>query len=54
MSNTTFIVREKSGVNHISLTPSFKAEATRFGVIDGALLVGFVVAFMGLVFLLAK
>jgi hypothetical protein len=32
----------------------FKAEEIRFGVVDGALILGFLVAFMGLVFLLSK
>jgi len=54
MPNTDFIVREKSGVNHITFTPSFKVAELRFGVIDGALILGFAVAFMGLVFLLAS
>ena len=54
MSNTTFMVHEKSGVNHITLTPAPKSEASHFGVIDGALVLGFMVAFVGLVFLLAK
>jgi len=54
MPNTEFIVREKSGVNHITFTPSFKTEEMRFGVIDGALILGFAAAFIGLVFLLAR
>jgi hypothetical protein len=48
------MVHEKSGVNHITLTPSHKSEQTRFGVIDGALLLGFLAAFVGLIVLLAK
>ncbi|HZL79456.1 MAG TPA: hypothetical protein VFC17_11440 [Candidatus Limnocylindrales bacterium] len=54
MTNTDFIVHEKSGVNHITLTPSHKSEETHFGIIDGALVLGFMVAFVGLVFLLSK
>jgi hypothetical protein len=48
------MVHEKSGVNHITLTPSHKSEESRFGVIDGALVLGFLVAFVSLVFLLSK
>ena len=54
MSNTTFMVREKDGGNHITLTPANKRAEAHFGVIDGALVLGFLVAFVGLVFLLAK
>ncbi len=54
MSNTTFTIREKSGGNHITLTPASKTEGSHFGVIDGALVLGFLAAFVGLVFLLAK
>ena len=54
MTNTSFIVSEKSGVNQISLMPLHKAEQRRFGVIDGALGLGFLAAFLGLVFLLSK
>ncbi|HEY5043555.1 MAG TPA: hypothetical protein VIK53_16310 [Verrucomicrobiae bacterium] len=54
MTNTDFIVREKSGVNYITLAPSHRPEKTRFGVIDAALLLGFLAAFVGLVFLLSK
>lgn len=54
MTNTSFIVSEKSGVNHISFMPLHKAEQRRFGVIDSALVLGFMAAFLGLVFLLSK
>ena len=54
MTNTDFIVREKSGINHLSFTPSAKVEVAHFGVINGALVLGFVVAFMSLVLLLAR
>lgn len=54
MTNTEFILREKSGVNHISLTPAFRAQETHFGVMDGALILGFMAAFISLVLLLAR
>ena len=54
MTNTSFTVHEKSGVSHITLTPSTKHRKSHFGLIDGALIVGFLGAFVGLVFLLAK
>ena len=50
MTNTEFIVREKNG-NQIPLS---KAGDIHFGVIDGALVLGFLAAFVGLVFLLSK
>ena len=54
MTNTSFTVHEKSGVSQITLSPALKREKSHFGVIDGALIVGFLAAFVGLVFLLAK
>ncbi|MEY4917055.1 MAG: hypothetical protein RL616_968 [Verrucomicrobiota bacterium] len=54
MTNTSFTVREKSGVSQISLLPANKQDDAHFGLIDGALVLGFLVAFVGLVFLLAK
>jgi hypothetical protein len=54
MTNTEFIMHEKSGINHITLMPSFKAEARHFGIIDGVLILAFLVSFVGLIFLLAK
>lgn len=48
------MVREKSGVRNSPLTPANKSEEAHFGVLDGALVLGFLVAFVGLVFLLAK
>ena len=54
MTNIDFIAHEKSGVNHITLTPSPKSKGSHFGLIDGALVLGFMVAFVGLVFLLSK
>ena len=54
MTNTTFVVHKKSGVNHITFTPSHKSEQSHFGVIDGALVLGFMVAFVGMVILLVR
>ncbi|MBW8864484.1 MAG: hypothetical protein JF609_06095 [Verrucomicrobia bacterium] len=54
MTNTSLSVHEKSGVSNISLSPSSQPKESHFGVIDGALVVGFLGAFIGLVFLLAK
>jgi hypothetical protein len=54
MSNTTFSVQQKSGVNQITMMPANKSEEANFGLIDGALVLGFLGAFIGLVCLLAK
>ncbi|HTB85296.1 MAG TPA: hypothetical protein VK742_16740 [Candidatus Sulfotelmatobacter sp.] len=54
MTNTTFSVQQKSGVNQITMMPANKREETNFGLIDGALVLGFLAAFIGLVCLLAK
>jgi hypothetical protein len=54
MTHTSFTVHEKSGVSEINLTPSITTKESQFGLIDGALLIGFLGAFVGLVFLLAK
>lgn len=54
MSDTNCIVHKKCGINHITLAPAHKYQASRFGVIDGALLLGFVAVFVGLVVLLAQ
>lgn len=54
MTNTSFIVSEKSGVNQISLTLPLKAEAKRFGIIDGALALGLMAVVAGLIFWLSK
>jgi len=54
MTNTSFTVNEKSGVRNISLSPSCKPKESHFGMIDGALILGFLGAFLGLVFLLSK
>ena len=50
MTNTEFLVREKNVSRH----PLLKPEAIRFGVAEGALVLVFLAAFVGLVFLLAK
>ena len=54
MTNTSFTVREKSGVHQIGLLPQNRKEESHFGMIDGALVLGFLTAFVGLVCLLAK
>ena len=54
MTNTSLTVHEKSGVNEISLLRSPESKESHFGLIDGALVVGFLGAFIGLVFLLSK
>lgn len=54
MTNTSFDIHKKSGVNQISLLPAHKQEESHFGMIDGALVLGFLTAFIGLVCLLAK
>lgn len=54
MTNTDFIVQEKSGVSQISLMPSSKRSETRFGLLDAVLALGFLAAFVALVYLLAK
>jgi len=54
MTNTQFIVHEKSGVSHITLSPAHGRGKARFKVVDGALALGFLAAFVGLVILLAK
>jgi len=50
MTNTEFIMREKHADEH----PLRPAGEIHFGVVEGALVLGFLAAFMGLVFLLAK
>ena len=53
MTNTEFLVREYRNVHRLAPERSQVAE-TSLGVVDIVLGVGFVVAFIGLVFLLAK
>jgi hypothetical protein len=54
MTNTNFMVREQSGVNQITLLPMNKTQDSQFRLVDGALVIGFLGAFVALVFLLAK
>lgn len=54
MTNTSFTVQHKSGVNQINLLPSNKQAESHFGMIDGALVLGFLAAFVGLVCMLAR
>lgn len=54
MTHTSLSVHQKSGVSNISLTPSAQPKEGHFGMIDGALVLGFLGAFIGLVCLLAK
>ncbi len=50
MTNTEFIVRKKSGSQH----PLLKPENIQFGIVDGALGLACLAAFVALVFLLSK
>ena len=50
MTNTEFIMREKSGEH----PPLFRTDQIYFHVADAALVLGFLAAFVGLVFLLSK
>lgn len=50
MTNTEFLTRDKSG----KYEPLFKTWKTQTRVVDGALIVAFLLAFVGLVFLLSK
>jgi len=54
MTKFHYIMHQKSGVNEITLTPNLQARRIRFTALDAALIVGFMVAFVGLVFLLSK
>ena len=54
MTNTSLTVHEKSGVNEITLMRKSEPKEGRFGLIDGALVLGFLGAFAGLVLLLSK
>ena len=51
--NIHYVAQEKGGVTEISLAPRTKSK-TRFHLMDGALIIGFIGAFLALVFLLAK
>jgi hypothetical protein len=50
MTNTEFIVREKHGGHH----PLFKSASIQFLVVDGAIILGVLAAFLGMVLLLSK
>jgi hypothetical protein len=50
MTHTEFITREKHGGNHGFLSP----ERIRFHASDGAIILGFLAMFVGLVLLLSK
>ena len=54
MTKFDYIMHQKSGVNEITLTPHLASRKIRFSAVDAALLIGFMGAFMGLVFLLSK
>jgi hypothetical protein len=51
--NVHYVAQEKGGVSEISLAPHTKSRS-RFTLVDGALILGFMAAFVGLVFLLSK
>jgi hypothetical protein len=50
MTNTEFIVREKHGEHH----PLFNSTQMHFLVVDGAIILGVLATFLGLVLLLSK
>ena len=50
MTNTEIIVRDRS----VGRQPLCKAEGIHFGIVDGALVVGFLAAFVALICLLSK
>ena len=50
MTNTDFIMREKSGDGN----PLFKATQLRLRLVDGAIILGLMAAFVGMVLLLSK
>jgi hypothetical protein len=54
MTKFHYIAHGKSGINEISLAPSHKARKIQFTILDGALVLGFMAAFIGLVCLLSK
>ena len=51
--NVHYVASEKSGVSEISLAPHSKSKS-RFTLVDGALILGFMAAFVALVCLLSK
>ena len=50
MTNTEFIIREKSREHH----PLFRTDEIYFHVVDGAMILGFLAVFVGMVLLLSK
>jgi hypothetical protein len=54
MTNTEFILREKSGADHLPFAPVGHAGESRLGVTDAALILAILSAFVGLIFLLAR
>jgi hypothetical protein len=50
MTNTEFIGRARNG----GQVPLFKTAGFHFGALDGALILGLLAVFMGLVFLLSR
>jgi hypothetical protein len=50
MTNTEFIVRQKSGAHN----PLLRATQIRLSLVDAALALGFLAVFVGLVLLLSK
>ena len=54
MTKFSYISHQKCGVNEISLSPRSESKKFRLSAIDGALILGFMAAFVGLVFLLSK
>jgi hypothetical protein len=53
MTNTEFLVREH-GSHHITPETAHAAEPTAFGLRDVVLVLGFIAAFLGLIFLLSR
>jgi len=54
MPNTDCFIQQKAGINQVVMLPSHSKEERRFGVWDGAIILGFLAAFASLLFLLAK
>lgn len=53
MTNTEFVTRQKAA-EHPPHHPLFRTDEIYFHVTDGALILGFLAAFVGLVLLLSK
>jgi len=54
MTNPEFNLREKNGDHPFAFAPSRKVGSSPVGALDAALVLGFMAAFVGLIFLLAK